>query len=468
MFGTGWAALGLYIHILPTSVLAQSMDPDTVSLTTGAPEVIKTGTFTNELDSVTLVVTAPVGSTLDFVVELNPADDEIMGGQPSRDGSNPRRQDVWDTARVTVAAGEPGSATPVSASCARAGSTYDMLDETLLQGVGGIQLAGIVETTWTFTVTYARPAAYSLHNNACNGKCTDATFELADLYLATSPPRTCPQIIDSYEPFGNDPVTHPCTNTLGAQPWRITVAGTPKPAVIPLSPPKSTGDGAFLQWQADPPVTTKDWIYLSSDLNDWPRSDANENLEASFAFATADAGMIVMLEYSKPPTATRKIGHTAPYNQLGFFFSTAHYDGTGPNAPTECGNEMQHCVGDMRETVPIDLWKRDNRQGSTIICELPDQFANAYAAPIVADESKVFIAMRVVESSSFPATPMVKIEYGTYCSTTNGNLCTYHWVSMCFQLAAIVVRDYYQRITSSMSGVHWMSCTILALFCSQS
>ena len=417
-FAMAWtSALGLCC-IMP-GVWAQSTGPDTVALTAAAPGVVRTGTFTNEFDSATLVVTAPAGSTLDFVVELNPRSSSTSVTDDVTDlynvDSNPTRADVWTFARLEVAAGDSA---PIAASACASKGGDNQLDGALFDGTGGIQLAGIVETTWSFTVTYARPPGYSLRNNACNGKCTDTTFEIADFFDGTNPPRTCPQIIDSYEPYGNEPATHPCTDTLGAQPWRLTVATTPAPVVQALPAPESSGDGATLQWQADPPVTSKDWLYVSSDLNDWPRSGETESLEASFAFATSNAGMLVMVEYGRPPTATRKIGHTVPFEQVGYFFSTAYYDGTGPRAPTECGDDMRNCPSNQG-SIPIDLWRRDGQRQPSISCELPaGVFADAYAgrARSAADQSKVFIAMRLVETSSFPATPIIKMEYGTYCT----------------------------------------------------
>jgi hypothetical protein len=437
------AVVGLYM--LP-SVWAQSTGPEPVALTLAEPGAVKTGTFTNELDSTVLVVTAPAGSTLDFVVELDPGSTSTSitddGAEVVYSDSSPAR-DVWSFARIEVAAGD---STPVAVSCPYS-HTSSLADNPLIDGSGGVQLASIVETTWTFTVAYARPPAYSLYNGACNGKCTDATFELADLYSPDDPPRTCPQIIDSYEPVGNEPATHPCTDALGTQPWRITVAATPAMVVQALDAPDSTGDGAALQWQPDAPLTSKDWFYVSSDLENWPRAtDESESLTASFAFATDDAGMMVMVDYGRPPTTTRKIGHYQPMGQVGYFFSTAHYDGFGPSAPADCGANMQNCqTGTNGEpTIPIHLWFRDSdRQNYDSRCELPTgAFASEYAgAPSVGDKSKVFIAMRMVESSRFPATPIIKMEYGTYCSTSSGDLCTYHWVSMVLQLVAVVVRQ---------------------------
>ena len=451
-FAMAWmSALGLCTCLMP-GVWAQSTARETVALTAAAPGVVRTGTFTNEFDSTTLVVTAPAGSTLDFVVELNPRSSSISVTDDATDlyDSNPTRGDVWTFARLEVAAGD--SAPIAARSCGSKGGD-NQLDATLFDGNGGIQLAGIVETTWTFTVTYARPPGYSLYNNACNGKCTDTTFEIRDFVDGATPPRTCPQIIDSYVPNRNGPATHPCTDALGSQPWRLTVATTPAPVVQALPIPESSGDGATLQWQADPPVTSKDWLYVSSDLNDWPRSGETESLDASFAFATTNAGMLVMVEYGKPPTATRKIGHTVPFGQVGYFFSTAYFDGIGPTAPAECGDDMRNCPSGQG-SIPIDLWMRDNQRLPSVSCELPaGAFADAYAvrARSAADQSKVFIAMRLVETSSFPSAPVIKMEYGTYCSASNGHFCTYHWISMFFQLVAVVVRQ--------MPEHHHLSCT---------
>ena len=67
-------------------------------------------------------------------------------------------------------------------------------------------------------------------------------------------------------------------------------------------------------------------------------------------------------------------------------------------------------------------------------CEPTGAHVGAFTAVPAADTTKVFIAMQMVAGSSMPATPMVKMEYGTYCNASSGDLCTYHWVSLVFQI----------------------------------
>ena len=434
---------------------AQLSTEDTIELTAAASAsgAVKTGSFSDAGDSATFTVSAPAGSTLDFVVELGdvPASSSVSNigvDEGCRGCSSPSPPpNVWLYASVEVAAGDSAMS---ALNCGSEADGVDAADTSVISnGVGGIQLAGIVETTWTFRVTYTRPPYYNHNNNACSGKCTDDTFMIAD-QSGYEPPYTQRSCADLSAPLvADDPSFTDCSDTMDAQPWRVTVAATPRPVVEALDAPDSGDDGAAVSWQADPAWTDKDWHYISSDLTSWPTagSTESEQLKASFAFKGDNAGMMVMAEYDRPPTETRVVGYSQPHGSNGYYFSTAFYNGVGPPAPSACetagGNTpppapmdgsppasstaagYAGCDGSNQFDIQLTRRDADSYDYKMRNCRLVGgALASAYEGRNAADEGKVFIAMRVVEGSSMPATPMVKLDYGTYCNANNGNLCT--------------------------------------------